>query len=153
MLDSEQTATVKSPPAPMIEMRIRTPLPRAGCLFLLVTFCLLCSGPGLVSMGAELSFREKTERRYREAKADYRKKSNSEKVAVRFGEACFDWADFAENDSQRAGLAEEGIAAMRELLRPVYVRDVPVYQWFALVTFACLKQQRITISTHRPGIQ
>ena len=116
MLDSEQTATVKSPPAPMIEMRIRTPLPRAGCLFLLVTFCLLCSGPALVTMGAELSSREETERHYREAKADYRKKSNSEKVAVRFGEACFDWADFAENDSQRAGLAEEGIAAMRELL-------------------------------------
>jgi hypothetical protein len=38
-----------------------------------------------------------------------------ERAAWEFGSACFDYAEFATNDTQRATLAIQGIAAMRDL--------------------------------------
>ena len=42
--------------------------------------------------------------------------SNSEKLTGRFGRACYDWADYATSNTQRAEIAKEGIAACRLLI-------------------------------------
>jgi len=39
--------------------------------------------------------------------------TNNVAAACDFARACFDWADFATNDTQRAAIAEEGIASSR----------------------------------------
>ena len=42
--------------------------------------------------------------------------TNDAAAAWQFGRACFDWADEATNESQRADIARQGIAACRQLL-------------------------------------
>ena len=44
-----------------------------------------------------------------------RAEQTSTNLAWQFGRAAFDWAEFATNDTQRAGIAREGIAACRQL--------------------------------------
>jgi hypothetical protein len=51
------------------------------------------------------------QRLYDEAKARWLKETNSPEAAWHFGRACYDWADHATNDTQRAALGHEGIAA------------------------------------------
>jgi len=46
----------------------------------------------------------------------YRTASTNGEAAWQFGRACFDWAEFATNDTQRADLAEQGIAVCRRLV-------------------------------------
>ncbi len=48
---------------------------------------------------------------YQQAKAVYAKDSENPQMAWRFGKACFDWAEFSTNHTDRAALAREGIAA------------------------------------------
>lgn len=43
--------------------------------------------------------------------------SANRETAWVFGRACFDWAEVATNDTQRASIAEEGIAACRPLVK------------------------------------
>ena len=50
---------------------------------------------------------------YLEAKAHSRKLTNDADAAWQYARACFDRADFAVNDDQRAVIAEEGISASR----------------------------------------
>jgi hypothetical protein len=52
-------------------------------------------------------------RNYQEAQARYRGAPGEATAAWQFGRACFEVAEFAANRSQRAALAEEGIAACR----------------------------------------
>jgi hypothetical protein len=62
------------------------------------------------------SFKSRYERLYREAQSRWRKETNSAEAASGFARACFDWADFSTNDTQRAALAEEGIAASKRAI-------------------------------------
>jgi hypothetical protein len=48
-----------------------------------------------------------------EAQARYRERPREATTAWQFGRACFDLAEFATNNTQRAALAEQGIAACR----------------------------------------
>jgi hypothetical protein len=50
---------------------------------------------------------------YQEAQARYQKDPRDRTVAWEFGRACFDLAEFATNNTQRASLADQGIAACR----------------------------------------
>jgi tetratricopeptide (TPR) repeat protein len=50
------------------------------------------------------------------ALARHQKEPANAEAAWRFGRACFDYAEFATNDAERATLAVEGIAAMRDLI-------------------------------------
>ena len=112
MLDTEQTATVNSAvqKALSIPPRARPAMFYAG-VSLLVSCLFSCP-----LMAAESEFRTRTLQNYEAAKSNYLANGFSEKAALAFGEACFDWADFARNDEQRAQLADEGISAMREAL-------------------------------------
>ena len=53
---------------------------------------------------------------YADAGVLYRTASTNGGAAWQFGRACFDWAEFATNVTQRAEIAEEGIAVCRRLV-------------------------------------
>jgi tetratricopeptide (TPR) repeat protein len=61
-------------------------------------------------------FRARTTRLYDEAKAQYAASTNVT-LAWQFTRACFDLADAATNDAQRAAVAREGISVGRDLVR------------------------------------
>jgi hypothetical protein len=65
--------------------------------------------------GAE-SHSARFHRVYLQAQARWRQQTNDAEAAWPFAKACFDWADFATNDAQRAAIAEEGIAASRRAI-------------------------------------
>ena len=53
---------------------------------------------------------------YRQARQEQPTQTTSAEAAWQFARACFDWAEFATNDTQRAALAEQGIKASRAAL-------------------------------------
>ncbi len=56
------------------------------------------------------------EKAYQAAGAALKNAPQDTTAAWQFARACFDWAEYATNHTQRAALAEEGIAAARHLL-------------------------------------
>lgn len=54
---------------------------------------------------------------YQLAQAHYQAATNLDPAAWQFARACYNLADFATNDENRASLAVQGIAACRQLLR------------------------------------
>jgi hypothetical protein len=58
------------------------------------------------------------ERAYARRLQRWRQNSNDVEVCWQFGRVCFDWADYATNGTQRASLAEQGIAACRHAIDP-----------------------------------
>jgi tetratricopeptide (TPR) repeat protein len=53
---------------------------------------------------------------YQEAKAHYQEKPGEAAAGWQFGRACFDLAEFATTRTERASLAEQGIAACRQAI-------------------------------------
>jgi tetratricopeptide (TPR) repeat protein len=53
---------------------------------------------------------------YEEAKAAFNRGQDDAGAAWQFARACFDWAEFSTNHTQRAALAQEGIAACENTL-------------------------------------
>lgn len=53
---------------------------------------------------------------FQEARARYEKAPSETTAAWQFGRACFDLAEFATNKTERASLAEQGIAACRQAI-------------------------------------
>jgi tetratricopeptide (TPR) repeat protein len=53
---------------------------------------------------------------YQTARVAFETASKDQDVAWQFGRACFDWAEFSTNDTQRAELAKEGIRACEQAL-------------------------------------
>src|SRR5690348_4698456 len=80
-----------------------------GLLILLLFFV------GLAASGSE-SPKAAADRGFREAHALYQSQPQDAKAAWQFARACFDLAEFATNKTQRADLAEQGIAAARHVL-------------------------------------
>ena len=84
-------------------------------LKLLAIAILLVAGG--MSIGAESDSLEKAKQRaeeaYREAKFEYFSNTGNTTSAWMLARACFDWAEFATNDSQRASVANEGIASAK----------------------------------------
>ncbi|HEY2951390.1 MAG TPA: hypothetical protein VGK40_02340 [Verrucomicrobiae bacterium] len=58
----------------------------------------------------------RAERLYREARQRCQSEPESAEAAWQFARACFDWAEFAPNDAQRADLAQRGIEACRHVI-------------------------------------
>ena len=63
------------------------------------------------------TFAQRARSAYEEARKSHRQNPADSRKAWEFGRACFDWAEFATSKSQRARLAEEGIAACRGAIR------------------------------------
>ena len=47
---------------------------------------------------------------------EFQSSTNAPAVALKFARVCFDYADFATNDTERAAFARQGIAACRQLI-------------------------------------
>jgi tetratricopeptide (TPR) repeat protein len=61
-------------------------------------------------------FAARAKKAYVEASNKLQSETNSVEAAWEFGRACFDWADFAAKNSERAVIAGEGIAACRDAI-------------------------------------
>jgi len=82
---------------------------------------LLLASFGLASRADEFAEETaRTEKIFQGAHARYLASSNDVNTALEFGRACFDRAEFATNDTQRASLAEQGIAACQQAIARKY---------------------------------
>jgi hypothetical protein len=63
--------------------------------------------------GSETEFAAYATRSFKEARARYEAAPDDASAACQFGRACFELAEFATNHTQRASLAERGMAACR----------------------------------------
>ena len=73
--------------------------------------------PGMnASAAEEAAPAARMERRFQEAQRDFYEQPTNLLAAVFAARAAFDWAEFARRDSQRADIAEFGIAAARKAL-------------------------------------
>jgi tetratricopeptide (TPR) repeat protein len=67
-------------------------------------------------VGQDTSFYQFYLDRYRQARERAAKETNNFTATWEFSRACFDLGEFATNDTQRAAVAEEGIAASRRAI-------------------------------------
>jgi hypothetical protein len=80
---------------------------------------IVVAGLGLQVFGetnAPPTFPQRAEKKYLEARKRFQSNTNDAEAAWQFGQACFDWAEFAKNDEQREQIANEGIGACRQLI-------------------------------------
>src|SRR5258706_47242 len=93
---------------------------------------LMTAAPPPYSTAAGESTAARLQRIYRETRARFQaSQSNSVEAAWQLGRACFDLADLAKRDSDRAALAEEGIAACRLALARKY-GSAPTHYYLAM---------------------
>lgn len=78
---------------------------------------LLLSGLATPMVADDASFAPFYERLYRESEAALHSNPTNVTAAWQFARACFDWAEFASNDTQRATIARRGIEAARTATR------------------------------------
>jgi len=72
--------------------------------------------PCLAEDKPNLASAQRAEQNYREARKRFQSNTNDSEVAWQFGRACFDWADLVQDNARRESIAEEGIAACRQLI-------------------------------------
>ena len=94
-------------PTPQSRLKVGALLP----LRLLPWACVACCVGCLTASGAEANFAAYVEKSFQEAQARYQKAPEQPEAAWQFGRACFDMAELATNKTERASLAERGIAA------------------------------------------
>jgi tetratricopeptide (TPR) repeat protein len=88
------------------------------CLRQFVVTLLLFAGTGLVSAQSDRAnvFARRAEAEFHRTQTGFESTTNDPAAAWQFARACFDFADFATNDTRRAALANQGIAACRQVL-------------------------------------
>jgi tetratricopeptide (TPR) repeat protein len=64
----------------------------------------------------ETNFAARANRIFTETRLRYHADTNNQEAAWQFARACFDWAEFAPDNNERAKLAESGIAASRQAI-------------------------------------
>src|SRR5439155_20091937 len=98
-------------------------------------FCILCAS--FLSILAQPAVQAedpaigRLDRIYHEARSRFQESTNSIEAAWQLGRACFDLADVAKTDSQRARLAQEGIDACRTALSRKYSSG-PAHYYLAM---------------------
>jgi tetratricopeptide (TPR) repeat protein len=65
---------------------------------------------------SQQKFAARAEESFHQAQKQFQSDENNPSNAVQFAHACYDFADFAKNDSQRAELANDGIDVCRKIL-------------------------------------
>lgn len=82
----------------------------------------------------------RAKRVYWEADARFKKEPKNGEAVWQFGRACFDAAEFATNSTERAQMAEQGIAACKQAL--VQNRDLAVAHYYLGMNLGELAQTR-----------
>ncbi|MDB6026552.1 MAG: hypothetical protein JWM68_2775 [Verrucomicrobiales bacterium] len=95
----------------LIVMFARSLRRNLALLFLALSFA--CS---FAASEKTASFAELAEKRYLAAGLRLQTEPKNVEAEWQFARACFDWAEFAANDDQREQIANEGIAAARQLV-------------------------------------
>lgn len=85
------------------------------------------------SPAATNAFAAWAERSYVESRERWQKDTNAVELCWQFGRACFDRADYSTNDTQRAALAEQGIAVCRRAIQ-LDSNSAPAYYYLGLNT-------------------
>ncbi|HEX3799533.1 MAG TPA: hypothetical protein VH413_12610 [Verrucomicrobiae bacterium] len=87
-----------------------------GCLGLLLHSNLSAKADNPQTNPGKPQFAVRVGRTYQTAKHRFETEPGNDEAAWQFARACFDWADFAASDSQRAMIASEGIAACKKVI-------------------------------------
>jgi hypothetical protein len=93
----------------------RSPGAQARLLLLSLLF-LLAANPLWANQAQEKIFARRDETAFDQAQIQFESHTNDPVAAWEFARACFDWADWSTNNSQRAAIANDGIAASRHSL-------------------------------------
>jgi tetratricopeptide (TPR) repeat protein len=102
-------------------------------------FCFMCSAQQSPST-VENESASRAKRVYWEADARFKKEPKNVEAAWQFGRACFDAAEFATNSTERAQMAEQGIAACKQAL--VQNRDSAAAHYYLGMNLGELAQTR-----------
>ena len=79
-------------------------------------FLLVVAGTVFADESRNLIFAGRAGEEFHRAQTQFQSNTNDAAAAWQFARACYDFADFATNDTKRAALAELGIAACRQVL-------------------------------------
>jgi hypothetical protein len=79
-------------------------------------FLLAAAGLALAGESRGKIFAARAAAEFQRARIQWQSATNDSTAAWQFARACFDYADFATNNTGRATIARQGIAACRELL-------------------------------------
>jgi len=79
-------------------------------------FLLAAAGLAFADDAQTKIFAARAATEHQRAETRFQSNTNDPSAAWQFARACFDFADFATNETQRAAIAGQGIAACRELL-------------------------------------
>lgn len=101
----------------------------AGVLAAVFTFAV--TGQVTIVKAAESVFAQRAKQVYLKARASHRADPANHELAWRHARATFYWADYAPADTERAALAEEGIAVCRQLLKR-QTNSAPGHYYLAL---------------------
>jgi hypothetical protein len=91
----------------------RAILPGLAAVFILF---LTPAGPLLADTTTNAVFAARAEKAFQTARVRFQADTNNPTNGWMFGRACYDWADFAKNNTARADIANQGIAACRQCL-------------------------------------
>jgi len=94
-------------------MPLQTPFHAQGCAILLL---LALAFPAPAQVATNRAFAARAEREFFRVQKQFTAQPGDAVVAWQFGRASFDQAEFATNETQRAALAQTGIAACRQSL-------------------------------------
>jgi hypothetical protein len=88
---------------------------RSACLKLVsATLFLLTVFPLVAGEDQRKNFAERAESEFHQAQKQFQSEANNATNAWWFARACYNFADFAKNDTDRADIANQGIAACRQ---------------------------------------
>ena len=102
-------------------------------------FCLACSAQQSPSL-AENESAARAKRLYWEADTRFEKEPKNVEAAWQFGRACFDAAESSTNSTERAQIAEQGIAACKQAL--VQSRDSAAAHYYLGMNLGELAETR-----------
>ena len=108
-------------------------------IFALSAFCIACCAQQSPS-AIENESAARAKRIYCEADTRFKKEPKNAEAAWQFGRACFDAAEFSTNGTERAQIAEQGIAACKQAL--VQNRDSAPAHYYLGMNIGELAQTR-----------
>src|SRR5437763_840160 len=111
-----------------------------GLIVGVCSFCFACSGQQSNTPVAENESAVRARRLYWEAEARHKKEPKNVEAGWQFGRACFDFAEFSTNSTERAQIAEQGIAACKQAL--TQNRDLAVAHYYLGMNIGELAQTR-----------
>lgn len=113
----------------MIGQQIPPSRAAKGRIALILALCAFAAA-GFAQSITNPVYAARAERAFRRAQSQFESSTNAS-AAWQFARACFDFADFATNDTQRADIARQGIAACQQLLNHD-TNSAPAHYYLAL---------------------